>query len=186
MKGRPKLRDRRPAPRPGSLVIFGGVAFVSAYWLAYLVFAYPVSREYMARNEPLGGDFSWGLLVLFLTGWIFATLARMSFKIRFWACGGRAVFTSVCGVGATIAVIHLITVWEGHADSRPDLTFFGSLVFMFLAFVFSPVTILGVMVGYGTVEGFGRLLVQQDPRPPPSPKRVELLAFFDLPPHDRW
>ena len=140
----------------------------------------------MARNDPLGGDFSWGLLVLFLTGWIFATLARMSFKIRFWACGGRAVFTSVCGVGATIVAFALLTVAEGHADSMLGLTFFGSLGFMFLAFMFSPVTILGATVGYGIVEGFGRLLVQQDPWPPPSPKRVELLTFFDLPPHDRW
>ena len=46
-------------------------------------------------------------------------------------------------------------------------------------------TYLGAAIGYGVIEGFGRLLVQREPLPTPIKKRGELLRFFELPPYDQ-
>jgi hypothetical protein len=156
-----KLRDRRTEPRPLTLVIFGVVAYLSAYWLACVPFDYPATRQYVERNDPLGGQFISGLMILFFTGWVYASLARVRFRIGFWDCGERAMFASVFGVGITVIGLGLVATLEVHDAWMLGSMLFGSLVFMLLAFVFSPVTYLGAMVGYGVIEGFGRLLVQR-------------------------
>jgi hypothetical protein len=84
----------------------------------------------------MGGDFSAGLMILFFTGWVYASLARSRFKIGFWACGGRAVFASVCGVGVTFVGLTLLTALEFRDALMLEPMLFGSLVFLLLTSCF--------------------------------------------------